>query len=312
MEHVKQLSEVNKNEVAIAGGKGASLGEMINAGMPVPPGFVVTSLGYKHFVDSNKLNEGIRERLATLDVEDTKALDIISQEIQRMILEAELPQGLAEEIKKAYEKTGGFVAVRSSATAEDLPEASFAGQQSTFLNIQGADNVVDAVKKCFASLFTARAIYYREKNNFEHMKVLIAVVVQQMVEAAKAGVMFTVNPVTNSREEIMIEGAFGLGESVVGGELTPDNFLVCKNTGDIKHKSVSEQSWGYFKVNGETVKKDIDYGHSVVLQDDEVNALHELAKKIESHYDFPQDIEWAIGEDNNIYILQSRPVTTLK
>jgi pyruvate, water dikinase len=315
MEHIKQLSEVNKNEVAIAGGKGASLGEMINAGMPVPPGFVVTSLGYKHFIDSNKLMEGIHERLATLDVENTKSLDMIAQEIQRLILEAEIPKELAEEIKKTYANIGdgkAFVAVRSSATAEDLPEASFAGQQSTFLNISGQDEVVDAVKKCFASLFTARAIYYRNKNNFDHMKVLIAVVVQEMVDAAKAGVMFTVNPVTNARDEVIIEGAFGLGESVVGGELTPDNFLICKNTGDIKQKNVSEQSWGYFKVKGETVKKDIDYGHTVVLQDAELNTLHELAKKIEAHYDFPQDIEWAIGEDNNIYILQSRPVTTLK
>lgn len=309
---IKQLKELNKNEVAIAGGKGASLGEMTNAGMPVPPGFVVTALAYKHFIDSNHLLEGIRERLATIDVEDTKALDTIAEEIQRMILAAEMPRHLVDEIKKEYKKIGGFVAVRSSATAEDLPEASFAGQQSTFLNIKGENEVVDAVKKCFASLFTARAIYYRTRNKFEHMKVLIAVVVQKMVEAAKAGVMFTANPVTNDRNEMIIEGAFGLGESVVGGEITPDNFVIDKKNGSVKQKMINEQTWGYFRVDGETVKKDIDYGATTVLDDKELNVLWQLAKKIEAHYNYPQDIEWAVGEDKKIYILQSRPITTLK
>ena len=309
---IKHLKEVNKNEVAIAGGKGASLGEMFNAGMPVPEGFVVTALAYKHFMDSNRLLKGIHERLAVLDVEDSRALEIIAQEIQRIILAAEIPHQLANEIKKEYKKIGGFVAVRSSATAEDLPEASFAGQQSTFLNIKGENEVVDAVKKCFASLFTARAIYYRNKNNFEHEKVLIAVVVQKMVEAAKAGVMFTANPVTNDRNEMIIEGAYGLGESVVGGEITPDNFIIDKKSGGVKQKMINEQTWGYFRVDGETVKKDIDYGSETVLGDHELNALWQLAKKIEAHYNYPQDIEWAIGEDKKIYILQSRPITTLK
>ncbi|MDO8642765.1 MAG: PEP/pyruvate-binding domain-containing protein [Candidatus Woesearchaeota archaeon] len=309
---IKQLKELNKNEIATAGGKGASLGEMFNAGMPVPDGFVVTALAYKHFMDSNKLLEGIHERLAVLDVEDSRALDIIAQEIQRIIIAAEIPKHLAQEIKKEYKKMGGFVAVRSSATAEDLPEASFAGQQSTFLNIKGENEVVDAVKKCFASLFTARAIYYRNKNNFEHEKVLIAVVVQKMVEAAKAGVIFTANPVTNDRSEMIIEGAFGLGESVVGGEITPDNFIIDKKNGSVKQRTINEQTWGYFRVDGETVKKDIDYGSETVLADHELNALWQLAKKIEAHYNYPQDIEWAVGEDKKIYILQSRPITTLK
>lgn len=309
---IKHLKEVNKNEVATAGGKGASLGEMFNAGMPVPDGFVVTALAYKHFMDSNKLLEGIHERLGVLDVEDSRTLEAISQEIQRLILAAEMPRHLVDEIKKEYKKVGGFVAVRSSATAEDLPEASFAGQQSTFLNIRGEEEVVEAVKKCFASLFTARAIYYRTKNNFEHEKVLIAVVVQKMVEAAKAGVMFTANPVTNDRNEMIIEGAFGLGESVVGGEITPDNFVIDKKNGAIKQKMINEQTWGYFRVDGETVKKDIDYGNESVLGDKELNVLWQLAKKIEAHYNYPQDIEWAVGEDKKIYILQSRPITTLK
>ncbi len=309
---IKQLKELNKNEIATAGGKGASLGEMFNAGMPVPDGFVVTALAYKHFMDSNKLLKGIHERLGVLDVEDSRTLEAISQEIQRLILAAEMPRHLVDEIKKEYKKIGGFVAVRSSATAEDLPEASFAGQQSTFLNIKGEDEVVDAVKKCFASLFTARAIYYRTKNNFEHEKVLIAVVVQKMVEAAKAGVMFTANPVTNDRNEMIIEGAFGLGESVVGGEITPDNFVIDKKNGAIKQKMINEQTWGYFRVDGETVKKDIDYGNESVLGDKELNVLWQLAKKIEAHYNYPQDIEWAVGEDKKIYILQSRPITTLK
>ena len=280
--------------------------------MPVPPGFVVTSLAYKHFVDSNKLNQGIKERLDTIDVEDSKALETVAEEIQRMILAAEIPHQLAQEIKRTYKKMGGFVAVRSSATAEDLPEASFAGQQSTFLNIKGENEVVDAVKKCFASLFTARAIYYRDRNKFEHMKVLIAVVVQKMVEAAKAGVIFTANPVTNDRAEMIIEGAFGLGEAVVGGEITPDSFIIDKKDGSVKQKMISEQTWGYFRVDGETVKKDIDYGSDCVLGDHELNALWQLAKKIEKHYNYPQDIEWAVGEDKKIYILQSRPITTLK
>jgi len=330
------FKDVNKDDVAIVGGKGANLGEMYNNGFPVPPGFLVTSNAYFKFIDDTGLREKIKDLLDNLNVDDTKTLQDVAEKIQHMIINTPVPNYISQEVKKAYLilRAGGdptmddkaieliaqgrdppYVAVRSSATAEDLPEASFAGQQATYLNVAGADNVVDAVRKCWASLFTARAIFYRAKNNFDHMKVGLCAVVQVMVNAEKAGVAFSVNPATNNEDEIVIEAAFGLGEAVVSGAVTPDLYIVDKKDMRIKSKTVSKKE---FKIvrdiqTGKNVKVYLSdsQASSQVLSDEEIIKIASILRDIEKHYDFPQDTEWAI-EGDKIYFVQSRPVTTLK
>ena len=312
---------------------------MYKVKLPIPPGFVVSTDAFKSFLEYNNLDKKIFPKLKTLDIQDTKLLQETAEEIQKLITNAQMPDTIKAEIKEAYDtlnvdralaknldqmssllgmvKAGRdqpWVAVRSSATAEDVAEASFAGQQATFLNMRGAEQVVDAVKRCWASLYTARAIYYRTKNNFQHEKVFIAVVVQKMVNSDVAGVMFSVNPVTNNREEIMIEGAFGLGESVVGGEVTPDTYLVDKSSVQIKTRKVAKQEWGYFREEskGGNKKQNLtpEKGAKQKLTDDEIIKLAKYAIAIENHYGCPQDMEWAI-EGIRMYIVQSRPITTL-
>lgn len=302
--------DLSKKDIGIAGGKGASLGEMYDM-MPIPNGFVVTAQAYERFV--KELNKQIFAKLDALDTEDSAALEKTSEEIQELIKKTEIPADIIKDIKEEYAKINDFVAVRSSATAEDLPEASFAGQQATYLNVKGADKVVEAVRKCWASLFTARAIYYRETNKFKHEEVLIAVVVQKMVNSQTAGVMFTVNPITNMHTEIVIEGSFGLGEMVVSGQVTPDLYIVDKNTLKIKQKNINEQEIGLFRdENGNNVKRQVEEPGAQVVDDQHVKDLADLGIAIEKYYGKPQDIEWAIDEDGKIYIVQSRPITTLK
>ncbi|MBW2982459.1 hypothetical protein KY343_06275 [Candidatus Woesearchaeota archaeon] len=303
------FKDLSIKDIDIAGGKGSSLGEMYDI-MPIPNGFVVSAQAYEKF--AKEINNKIFPIL-NIDVEDSAKLEKAAKEVQKIILNAKIPQDIIDDIKAEYKKLGGFVACRSSATAEDLPEASFAGQQATYLNVKGENNVVDAVKKCWASLFTSRAIYYRVVNNFKHEDVLIAVVVQRMVNSQKAGVMFTVNPITNMRTELVIEGAFGLGEMVVSGEITPDLYIVDKNKLEIKQKNVNEQEIGLFRdKKGNNVKLKIKNPAEQVLTDKQVRDLAILGMAIEKHYNKPEDIEWAVDEDDKIYILQSRPITTLK
>tara|TARA_Y100000310_G_scaffold345831_1_gene470794 strand:+ start:16832 stop:17770 length:939 start_codon:yes stop_codon:yes gene_type:complete len=311
MEHIKHFKELNKEHVAVAGGKGASLGEMFNAGVNVPEGFVVTAQAYKEFVKD--IQPKIIEKLQGLDVENNEQLDKISAEIRELILSQEVSPEMKKLIIEEYEKMGSeFVAIRSSATAEDLPEASFAGQQDTHLNVKGNEDVVNYVVKCFSSLFTSRAMYYREKNNFKHEDVHLAVVVQKMVNSDKAGVMFTVNPVTNNEKEKIIEGAFGLGELVVSGQITPDSYIVDKDTLKAKDINIGSKSKGMFRgPDGKNFEKETENPESQVLNDAEIEELSKLGLQLEKHYNFPQDIEWAI-EDGKIYIVQSRPVTTFK
>ncbi|MBI3032599.1 hypothetical protein HYY69_03930 [Candidatus Woesearchaeota archaeon] len=312
MSNIKHFSEVGRHDIALVGGKGAQLGEMFQK-FPIPEGFIVTATAYKHFIEHAEIQKEIMAKLDALDVEDTEALQKASEEIEQLIKESEFSDLLEHQIIEEYSKIGeGLVAVRSSATAEDLPEASFAGQQATFLNIKGKENVVRSVKECFASLFTARAIYYRVRNKFEHAKVLIAVVVQKMVPAKKAGVIFTANPINNKRDEMIIEVCFGLGEALVGGELTPDTYIL-KKTGEIIDKHISEQTWMYTKDidSGKgTIKQDIDFGAEQKLNDDELDELRTVALNIEKHYGYPVDIEFAIA--GGVHILQARPITTLK
>ncbi len=318
MKNVMWFKELNKGSLAEAGGKGANLGEMYDAGFPIPNGFVTTSGAYFKHLDANNLREPIKKILDSLDVNDSDALNHASEQIKRMIIEGQTPRDIHDDIVNAYKKLNEmvgrpvYVAVRSSATAEDLPTASFAGQQSTYLNIFGEKEVVKAVKDCWASLFEPRAIFYRVQNNFEHMKVGLAAVVQMMVQSEKAGVVFTVDPITQDRNLISIEAAYGLGEVVVSGSITPDTYNVDKNTFKIVKKYVVKQPWMLVKIEGKNQHAEIkeEMQGNQKLSDLEIKDLAKICAKIEQHYGFPQDIEYAF-EKGNLYIVQSRPITTL-
>ncbi len=328
MKFIAWFKELNKNSIPIAGGKGANLGEMYNLGLPVPPGFCISAQTYHQFIVDTGISKQIFDLLKNLNVDDTSKLQKTADKIQDLIISTPIPVEIAESIQHAYEALGSdvrkasdlvdgkeaFVAVRSSATAEDLPEASFAGQQATFLNVKGKTAVVEAVLKCWASLFTARAIYYRQKNNFAHEKVLISAVVQKMVNSEQSGVMFTVNPATNNSEEMVIEAIYGLGEYIVSGTVNPNLYLINKKTREIKKVEVKKQEIGLFRDNkGKNVELKIPtfQQNQRVLPDTLVKELARYGKKIEDHYGQPQDIEWAV-ERGQIFIVQSRAVTTLK
>ncbi|HID09183.1 TPA: phosphoenolpyruvate synthase, partial [Candidatus Micrarchaeota archaeon] len=251
MKIVVWFNEVGKEDIALVGGKGANLGEMVQAGFPIPPGFIVTSDAYFYFIEQTGIKEKIAEILRGLNVEDTEDLERRTRQIRELIESTPMLPEIAVEIKNAYARLAElvgtsvlrdppFVAVRSSATAEDLPDASFAGQQATFIYVRGPDSVIEHVKKCWASLFTARATYYREKQGFDHMKVGLAAVVQKMVDSEVSGIMFTAHPVTGE-PKIIIEAGWGQGEAIVSGMVTPDRYVVDKNTFQILEKKVSEQ-----------------------------------------------------------------------
>ena len=331
MKHIAWFRDLSKESIATAGGKGANLGEMFNSKLPIPPGFVVTAQAYKFFIETTNIKDKILGFLKNLDIEDTDKLQEISNKIQELIIATEMPDEIKTKIIDAYDTLSikdekkaaelikpeelAFVAARSSATAEDLPEASFAGQQATYLNVRGHEGILEATRKCWASLFTARAIYYRQRNNFPHDKVLIAVVVQKMVNADKAGVMFSINPATNNPNEIVIEAAFGLGEAVVSGSVNPDLYIIDKATNNVTKVEVKEQKIKIMRdpKTGENITKKLSPKEEKarVLNDKELYELARLAKKIEKHYGKPQDMEWAIEKDK-VYIVQSRAVTTFK
>ncbi|MFA5930269.1 MAG: phosphoenolpyruvate synthase [Candidatus Micrarchaeia archaeon] len=318
MKNIMWFSEIRKGNLAEVGGKGANLGEMSSIGLPVPGGFVVTSGAYYSFIAHNNIGKTIKEMTSDLNTEDNDKLNVASDVIKTKILSGEIPPQLRNDILTAYKsmiKNGRepYVAVRSSATAEDLPEASFAGQQSTFLNVKGAEDCVQMVKECWASLFEPRSIYYRTENKFDHLKVGLAAVVQEMVQSEKAGVMFTIEPMTQDRNKVSIEGAYGLGEVVVSGSVTPDRYVVDKNTFKIEVKEIAKQTWMLVKVNEKNAHMNVreDMQSRPKLTDAQVVELARLGKKIEQHYGKPQDIEWAVA-DNRLFIVQSRPVTTLR
>ena len=317
--YVVKFEDLSKSDIGIAGGKGANLGELTQAGIPVPPGFVVTAQAYEKFMDEAGINDSVMNILDKIDINDTKALQAAAEEIKKIIIEAPIPEDLVLFIREFYnelcQRVGEDdtdVAIRSSATAEDLPEASFAGQQDTFLHVSGDDEVIEYIRKCWASLFEARAIFYREENNFEHSKVYIAVVVQKMAIADKAGVMFTVNPSTG--EEIaLIEGSWGLGEAVVSGDVTPDNYQVDKKDNEIINVTISDKKVMYTNdENGTSVKVDVpeEKRKERVLSDEELIELTEMGKRVQAHYGEPMDTEWAFERDN-LFLLQARPITTL-
>jgi pyruvate, water dikinase len=335
MTNVIWFKDISKEDVNLVGGKGANLGEMFNAKFPIPPGFVVTAEAYKIFLEKSGIQSHIGEILRNTDVENNDQLQNASKKIQDLIIQTEMPIDVINDIKKAYEnmnvsldlsniskqtlnfiQTGRdspFVAVRSSATAEDLPEFSFAGQQATYLNVKKTDNVVQAVHQCWASLYTARAIYYREKNNFDHNKVFIAVVIQKMIDSEKAGVMFSINPATNNEDEIIIEAGFGFGDAVVSGAISPDNYVVDKDTFEIKNKTINNKEFMFYRDpnTGRTNKRILshDKAKMQVLNESEIIQIAKLAKKSEDYYNNPQDMEFAV-EGHKVFMVQTRAITT--
>ncbi|QDX39741.1 phosphoenolpyruvate synthase [Salarchaeum sp. JOR-1] len=311
---VRWLADVRADDIESVGGKGASLGELTDAGLPVPPGFVVTADTYRAFIEETGIEDELFEAV-DVDPEDSAALAEAESRAKELVLDTELPADIREEVLAAYgdlDSGEAFVAVRSSATAEDLPDASFAGQQETFLNVTRED-LVDRVKRCWASLFTQRAIYYRQEQGFEHSKVNIAVVVQRMVDAEKSGVMFTSHPSTGA-EKVIIEAAWGLGEAVVSGSVSPDNYVVDRASGEVADVTVADKKVMHEKdaETGETVEREVPEEKRTerVLSDAEIQELVTLGERVEEHYDSPQDVEWAMA-DGETYMLQSRPITTI-
>ncbi len=311
------FNEVGKNDVSLVGGKGANLGEMTQAGIPVPPGFIVTSQSWYQFIDETGLRNEIKSHLKGLDVGDSKKLQKVSEEIKWLITSTKTPKYLEDKIKEYYRQlsngTNMLVAVRSSATAEDLPDASFAGQQATFLNIHGEEEVARTVKRCWASLFEARAIFYREEQKFDHFKVGIAVPVQKMVQSDVSGIMFSINPVTNDKDTIIIEAIYGLGEYIVGGNVNPDHYEIDKNSLTIKNKIIVSQTHKLVKMsNGGNEDQPVPEEWQGVqkLWDESIPPLADISRRLEQHYGKPQDSEWAV-EKGQVFIVQTRPITTV-
>ncbi len=315
------FKEVGRDDLGLVGGKGANLGELTRANIPVPPGFVVTADTYFHFIDSNGLEPAIKKELFGLDVQNSRDTNERAARIRQRIIDAPMPKYIADDIRAAYIELGeGAVAVRSSATAEDLPEASFAGQQSTYLNVVGGDNVVRAVQACWASLFEGRAIFYREEAGYDHVKVGLAVPVQRMVQSEKSGVMFTVEPVTSDSTKITIEAVYGLGEGIVSGEISPDLYIVNKESlapvsttlaGQPRMIARSATSDGGHEDANEWCDVPPELVDRQKLSPAEIRELARIGRDVEQHYGGPQDIEWAF-EKGKFYLVQSRPVTTLK
>ena len=297
------FENLRNTDVPIVGGKNASLGEMIHAGMPVPPGFAVTAYAYEKFIEQTRIAEKIYKIIkeTVKDPNDPKQYDAASKKIRELIDKTPMPEDIAISIKSAYKELNKrlnlknvFVAVRSSATAEDLPDASFAGQQETFLNVKGSDDLLEKVVKCWSSLFTPRAIFYRNEKGFAHEKVFISVGVQKMVNSRAAGVIFTINPVTGDLGEIVIEGNYGLGETVVSGVVNPDDFVVDKSTLKIKETRLAKKTVQYIRdpSTGKTVHLDVpkEMQKEPCVSDEEIIKLAEIAKLIDTHYKKAMDM----------------------
>jgi len=309
------LEEIRKEDIASVGGKGASLGEMASIGLPVPPAFVVTAQAFRRFLIETGLEQNIFKISENIDVEDNAALEKAAESIKAMVIKAAMPDAIKNDVKASYKKMGQsdlIVAVRSSATAEDLPDASFAGQQETYLNIKGESALLSAVQNCWASLYGARAIYYRAKQGFEEHSVNIAVVVQQLVHSEKAGVMFTSHPISGEPLTI-IEGSWGLGEAVVSGSVSPDHYVFDQRTESIGEKMIANKKVEIIPDGSHGTKLvpvDKSRQDTQVLSNDEIAKLAMYGKIAENHYGVPQDVEWGIVA-GTIYILQSRPITTI-
>ena len=312
---IVDVNELHVEDVPFVGGKGANLGELTNAGFPVPEAFVLTTVAYDYFIDSSRIFDAINKELAGIDRNSDDSLENASKKIRGLFEKYEIPEDLRRDVSAKYKLLFpggkvGFVAVRSSATAEDLPDASFAGQQETYLNVKDEDDLFDKIRKCWSSLFTARAIAYREKQGYSHSEVKLAVVVQRMVNSEFSGIMFTKNP-NNGANEIIIEAGYGLGEALVGGEVTPDTYIIDKQKMKISKKIVSTQTWKYVRgPKGGVVKEDIPSAmtKSQKIPDDRILEIAMIGHHIEIHYEKPMDMEWCI-EGGKAYIVQAGPIT---
>ena len=315
---VLAFERLRRGDVDFAGGKGANLGELTAAGLPVPHGFVIGAPAYAAFCEETGLREWIAARLRKLDTDDTAALEQAAAEVRAKVERESIPPWLERWIREAYtELVDGNreapVAVRSSATAEDGEDASFAGMNETLLNVRGAEGLLKAVRSCWSSLFGARTIYYRAKRGFGQAEMDIAVVVQRQIQSSRSGVMFTIDPASGDRDRLVIEAAFGLGEAVVSGSVTPDRYLVAKDGLAIERREVRRKELAIVSLPGggtETRMLDEAEGNRPVLSEEEIGQVAELGVRIERHYGSPQDTEWAFDEDGGVWMLQSRPVTT--
>lgn len=313
MELVRRFEKLSKTDVGLAGGKGASLGEMTQAGIPVPPGFVILSDAFERFIQETGLSAEIDAELHKVKHDEMQTVENASETIKELIVEADFPKDLAVLIDAEFKKLDStFVAVRSSATAEDSSEAAWAGQLESYLNTTH-DKLLENVKHCWASLFTPRAIFYRFEKQLHKQKISVAVVVQKMVESEVSGIGFSVHPVTQDYNQLIIEAGFGLGEAIVSGSVTPDSYVVEKNRLEILENHVSTQNKKLVRAkNGgnEWIDLTETEGSKQVLTEKQVLELSKLIIKIEKHYGFPVDTEWAF-EKSKFYIVQSRPITTL-
>ncbi|MDG5816311.1 PEP/pyruvate-binding domain-containing protein [Chitinispirillales bacterium ANBcel5] len=311
--YVKNLEDVRKTDLAVVGGKGANLGEMIEAGLPVPGGFVLLTNAYREFVKINGLDEKITALLSEAGIDNEREGECVSEKIKRWFVDGVVPGEIKAEIEAIYKALGRpVIAVRSSATAEDLPGISFAGQYSTFLNVQGEEELLKSVKQCWASLWNSRALLYRKKLDISNLDLAHGVVVQHLILSEKSGVLFTANPLNGRRDQILLNSSWGLGEAIVGGEVTPDQWVVQKGNEEIVETSVAKKEhMTERKANGIVlvpVAKELQ--EKVTLSNEEVKTMLKLALQVENYFGTPQDVEWAYA-DNRFYLVQSRPVTSL-
>jgi phosphohistidine swiveling domain-containing protein len=313
---VLPFTVINLSLLPIVGGKAANLGEMIHVGLPVPPGFCITTTAYAIVAEGSQI-ESILAELATTDVNDTSRLAKLATTARTRLLAAPIPTSIVEAITEAYRALGDGeyvpVAVRSSATAEDLPFASFAGQQETYLNIVGADELIAAIRRCWASLWTDRAVSYRASNGIDQQRVRLAVAIQHMVHASVAGILFTANPLTGKRRQAVIDASPGLGEAVVSGAVNPDHFVIDTATGEIVERRIGDKRVAIHAIAGggtQRVEQTTQFNEAC-LSDEQIRALADLGAKVEAHYGTPQDLEWAIDASNQLWLTQARPITTL-
>lgn len=311
------FDDIQGDLIKYTGGKGASLSKMHKFQLNVPNGFVVSAPFFFEFRKKNNLDEKILRLVETINYDDFNSIENVCEKVRKMIIDTKMPSELENDVISYYNMLGGdnqAVAVRSSSTAEDLDDASFAGQQETFLYVMGREDLIEKIKECWASLYNGRAVFYRKQKGFDERSVSIAVVVQKMVNSEKAGVMFTVNPINKDRNQALIEATWGLGEAVVSGTVTPDNYCVNKNTCEVIEEYISEKETMFVRnicLKG-VEEKEVPYEIKCerVLTDNELHELTNLAIKLEKFFGKPEDVEWAI-EGGQLYLLQSRPITTL-
>lgn len=318
--YIRWFDEIGGSQADLVGGKGSNLARLTQWGVPVPPGFCVDSMAYQHFIAGTEVARSLEAFLHKVVQTDLPTLTALASDLQAVFMAADIPPPLEQEIVAAYRRlrqTGAApdlpLAVRSSATAEDLPGASFAGQHDSYLNIRGEDALLEHVKRCWASFWNPHAVHYRATKGFDHSRNYMAVVVQGMVPSTCAGVLFTANPVSGDRSEMVINSNWGLGESVVLGSVDPDTFVVDKESGTIKERNISSKESMVRPASGPgTTEASVPEESRELpsLSDAQVDELRRIALTIEGHYDAPVDIEWCFDGDS-LYIVQARPITGL-